>query len=183
MIYSFSLQLVGSVVGIALIALHLLGLLKAETARQKLPKFPRCPLAGKILTAIATAWALWLIATIDLGEFSGLRRILVILIPVAGILTIQFVDEFLAVRALGFLALLAAEPLLEAAFLQPQSSRLLLVTLAYVWIVAGLFWVGMPYLLRDQIAWATRTATRWKTLMLAGIAYGILLITCAVAFW
>ena len=36
--------------------------------------------------------------------------------------------------ALGMIALLAAEPILEAAFLRPETSRLLVVVLAYVWI-------------------------------------------------
>ncbi len=182
MIYNFSLQFVGFVVGIALIILHLLGLIHSQALRQMLPAFPRNILAGKVLTAIATAWTLWLVATIDLGEFSGLRRILMILVPVAGILAIHFVDEFLAVRALGFLALLAAEPLLESAFLKPPTSRLLLVSLAYVWVIAGLFWVGMPYLLRDQIAWASRSLPRWNSLMIAGIAYGSAIVLCAF-FW
>ena len=51
----------------------------------------------------------------------------------------------------GILCLLAAEPLLEAAFLRPETSRLLVTMLAYLMIVVGLFWVTMPYLLRDQI--------------------------------
>lgn len=183
MIYPFQLQAVGIAVGTALIVAHLLGWWKSDVVRKKLPEFPRSRLAGTILTALATVWALWLVATIDLGEFSGLRRLLVILVPVAGFLTIRFVDEFLSVRALGFLALLAAEPLLEAAFLKLPVTRLLLVVLAYGWVVAGLFWVGMPYLLRDQIAWAVRSPLRWKGLMGAGMAYGLALIFCALAFW
>ena len=51
---------------------------------------------------------------------------------------LRFVDEFLAVRALGILCLLAAEPLLDAAFLRPETSRLLVTVLAYLMIVAGL---------------------------------------------
>jgi hypothetical protein len=27
------------------------------------------------------------------------------------------------------------------------------VTLVYLWIIFGMFWVGMPYTLRDQISW------------------------------
>ena len=66
-------------------------------------------------------------------------------------------DEFLAARALGILFLLAAEPLLNAAFFRTESSRLLVTVFAYLLIVIGLFWVTMPYLLRDQINWSART--------------------------
>jgi hypothetical protein len=117
----------------------------------------------------------------DLGEFSQYRTWLQIGVPIAFVLTLVFVDEFLAVRALGMLALLAAEPVLSAAFLRPESARLLLVVLAYVWLTLGLFWVGMPYLLRDQIDWITRTGNRFRALTLAGLVYGLVVLVCAVA--
>jgi hypothetical protein len=87
------------------------------------------------------------------------------------------------VRALGILALLAAEPILSAAFLQPQLTRLLVVILAYVWLTLGLFWVGMPYLLRDQISWITKSISRLKTAAVGGIIYGAIVLVCALAFY
>ena len=93
----------------------------------------------------------------EMGEFANFRRPLLIILPVGFILVLRFVDEFLAVRALGILCLLAAEPLLDAAFLRPETSRLLVTVLAYLMIVAGLIWVTMPYLLRDQINWSTKS--------------------------
>ena len=77
-------------------------------------------------------------------------------------LVIRYVDDFLAVRALGILGILAASPVLDAAFLQPPESRKLVVLLAYVWIVLGMVWVGVPHVLRDQIGWLNRSATRWQ---------------------
>ena len=76
---------------------------------------PRSKSAGLLLLVIVTVWS-WLLATyIDLGEFSNWRLRLQIFIPIAAFLTWQYVDEFLAARALGMIVLLAAEPLLEAA--------------------------------------------------------------------
>jgi len=111
----------------------------------------------------------------DLGEFSPYRRALLVLVPVACFLAWKYVDEFLAVRALGMLLLLLAEPLLESAFLQPGAGRLLLAVLAYAWVVMGLFWVGMPYLLRDQIDWWTRSAFRWRAGCVGGLVFGLAL--------
>jgi hypothetical protein len=96
---------------------------------------------------------------------------------------IYYLDEFLAVRALGVFLLLAAQPLLDAAFLHEQTSRLLLTLLAYVWIVAGLFYVGMPFLLRDQISWVSGNTGRWKAAAGAGAAYGGLLLISAMLFY
>jgi hypothetical protein len=94
-------------------------------------------------------------------------------VTVAGcFLMLKYTPEFLAARATGMLLLLAAEPVLEAAFLRPEAGRYLLVVLAYGWIIAGLFWVGMPYLLRDQIAWASKSDSRFRVLSIAGLLYG-----------
>ncbi len=68
-------------------------------------------------------------------------------------------------------------------FCARKVSRLLLVTLAYAWIIAGLFLVGMPYLLRDLIAWITSRPMLWRGLTLAGIFWGIALVACAIALW
>jgi hypothetical protein len=112
----------------------------------------------------------------DLGEFSSWRQTVLIATPVAWILAIKYMDEFLAVRALGMLVLLAAEALLESSFLRPEISRIFLNALVYVWIVFAMFWVGMPYTLRDQIDWISRDQKRWRAAAFAGLAYGALLI-------
>jgi hypothetical protein len=114
-----------------------------------------------------------------MGEFSSFRRPLLIVLPVGFILVLRFVDEFLAVRALGILCLLAAEPLLDAAFLRPEMSRLLVTVLAYLMIVAGLFWVTMPYLLRDQLDWSTKHSGRWRLISGAGLVIGAAILVCA----
>jgi len=94
----------------------------------------------------------------------------------AGVLMLRFVREFLAVRALGMLLLLAAEPLLESAWMRPETGRLWLVGLVYGWIVAGLFFIGTPYVLRDAIQWVTSASWRWQAAAWGGIAYGALLL-------
>ncbi len=115
----------------------------------------------------------------EMGEFSSFRRPLLFALPVGFVLVIWFVNEFLAVRALGILCLLAAEPLLEAAFLRYEMSRLLVTVFAYILIVLGLFWVTMPYLMRDQVQWFTRSKGRWVGLHILELAYGAALLFCA----
>jgi uncharacterized Tic20 family protein len=75
--------------------------------------------------------------------------------------------------------LLAAEPLLDAAFLRYETSRLLVTVLAYLLILAGLFWVAVPYLLRDQINWSTRSVFRWRCLHVIALIYGCVILTFA----
>ena len=50
-------------------------------------------------------------------------------------------------------------------------------------IVKGMFWVGKPYLMRDQIAWVVADKKRWQIACGAGLAYGIVMLICALLFW
>ena len=177
MIYSISLHTAGLITGVILALLSLAALFLP--ARNFLPQFPRSRVAGALLLTVDLVWSLWLLATMEMGEFAGFRRPLLFVLPIGFFLVLRFVDEFLAVRALGILCLLAAEPLLDAAFLRPEASRLLVTVLAYVMIVAGLFWVTMPYLLRDQIEWSTKTDARWRMLSGIGFAFGAAILVCA----
>ncbi|MDQ3623346.1 MAG: hypothetical protein M3463_12785 [Verrucomicrobiota bacterium] len=177
MIYSLDLRTALIVTGLLLVAMHALALWKAADVRAWLQAFPRSRPMGLALLVIVAAWSWILIKTIDLGEFTHWRMRILVFIPIAAFLTWRYVDEFLAPRSLGMLVLLAAEPLLEAAFLRPEASRLFLVSLVYVAIVFGLFWIGMPYTLRDQIAWLSRKESRWRAAALTGLAYGLLLLS------
>ena len=182
MIYHLSLQTVGILAGLFLILISLPGLFKPDLASVA-QHFPRSRTAGVVLLTISLVWSFWLVATIEMGEFSGFRRPLLIALPIGYILVLRFVEEFLAVRALGILCLLAAEPLLDAAFLRYETSRLLVTVFAYLLIVAGLFWVTMPYLLRDQINWSARSTFRWRSLHAITFCYGAIILSFAVTHY
>lgn len=179
MIYHLSLQTAGIAAGAFLLLVSVPSLLLPDTARTWIKSLPRSRFFGVLLLTIALAWSFWLLWTMEMGEFSSFRRPLLIGLPIAYFLVLRFVNEFLAVRALGILFLLAGEPLLEAAFLRYEASRLLVTVFAYILIVKGLFWVAMPYLMRDQIAWGTRTAARWISLNTLAAIYGAIILVCA----
>lgn len=182
-IYPLTLQTVGLSVGLLLVAGHALALARTKDFQRWLRGFPRNRTAGIILLTIAALWTFGLVWVMDLGEFGHLQRPALILIPVGYVLILQLLDEFLAVRSLGILMVLAGTPLLEAAFLEPQTSRLLVTFLAYAWATVGMFWVGMPYLLRNQIQWITARPRAWQAGVWAGIIYGVLLVICALVFY
>lgn len=181
MIYDLSLRTVGIVTGLVLLALHLFAFFQEKQAASWLQRFPRSYAAGAILMTAAFIWTFILLATIDLGEISHLRRWFLIGLPIGYVLTLRFVDDFLAVRGLAALLLLLADPLLSSAFLRPEPGRLLLVILAYVWLIEGLFFMGMPHICRDQINWVSARSKRWKAAAAAGAAYGALLLILSLA--
>lgn len=183
MIYDFSLRAVGLTVGALLLVSHAAAFAMPERLVPLLKNFPRSKRAGLALCTAAAIWAFWLAATMDLGEFTPNRTMICIAVAAGAVLVPMFAEEFLAVRALGILALLAAEPLLGAAFLRPETTRLLLVILAYAWAVAGLLLVGAPYLLRDAIAWITAGTRRYRLVAVSGMAYGAALVAVSLLFF
>ena len=179
MIYQLSLRAAGIAVGLFLLLIGTAGLL--NPAMQSMARqMPRSRITGIVLLTIALFWCLWLLSTIEMGEFASFRRPLLIALPIGYILVMRFVDEFLAVRALGVLCLLAAEPLLDAAFLRYEMSRLVVTVFAYLLVIAGLFWVTLPYLLRDQINWTTGSNARWRIVSGGALIYGA--VTLVLAF-
>jgi hypothetical protein len=180
MIYDLNLRTVGLAAGIFLVLIGLPGLLQPELIQNLAKRLPRSRAAGIILLTIAFIWSFWLLATMEMGEFASFRRPLLFVLPIGYVLVIRFVGEFLAVRALGIVCLLAAEPLLEAAFFRYEPSRLLVTVFAYILVIAGLFWVTMPYLLRDQIDWSARNNLRWRTIHGVVTAYGVIVLALAL---
>ena len=183
----------GLVLAISLIAVHSYMLFKPAAAQDFLKRFPRNQFLGQILLGIGLCWFWLLIAppglgklsalAMELGEFNGVKPFLRIAVPVAIFLVAYSVRDFLAVRALGVVGLMAASPLLEAAFLRDPSSRLLVPIYAYALLTTSLFWVGMPYLFRDAVTWVTADQGRWKIVSAAGLVYGLATLVCALAFW
>ena len=171
---------VGIVLGLALLLGHVWALIRSDQAMSLARAFPRHRVAGIALLAVCMMWCWFLVSCMDMGEFFTWRRWLTLLVPVSFFLVVTFVPEFLAVRALGSLMILAASPVLHAAFLQPQTTRLLLPILAYVWAIGGMFLVGMPYLLRNWIEWLTATPARWRAAAMGGAVYGALLLVVAL---
>lgn len=183
----------GVVLAIWLIGVHALMLAKPAMVQGFLKKFPRDHAFGQILMGIGLAWFWLLIApeglgklsalSMDLGEFNNAKKLLQILVPVSLVLVCMSVRDFLAVRALGVVGLMAAAPLLGAAFLKDPQSRLLVPIYAYGLLTASLFFVGMPYLFRDAVTWVTADQKRWTIASAAGLAYGVATLICAFAFW
>jgi len=184
---------VGLLVGLWLVASHLVMLFKRERVQQMLVKFQRDPIAGQVLLAIGLGWFWLLLAppnlgflsrlAMDFGEFNSAKPMLRILVPVSVVLVAMSVRDFLAVRALGLCGLMVAAPILQAAVLEDPVSRLLLPIYAYAMLTACLFIVGKPYLFRDALDWARASQGRWKLLSLAGLAYGVATVVCALLFW
>jgi hypothetical protein len=173
----------GIAVALALILSHLWALKNTPKTQAFLKAFPRTFQWGVILLTIDMIWSVFALANMDMGEFYDKRRIFIMITIGGYVAVLVYVKEFLAVRALGALMLLVAGPVLTAAFLQPQMSRLLLPVLAYVWIIVGMYFIGMPFLMRDWVNWLLAKPQRWNLAIGTGIGYGAVLLLAAILFY
>ncbi|MBB5350217.1 hypothetical protein HNR46_000441 [Haloferula luteola] len=184
----------GLILGLLMVAGHLLMLVKAAPVQTFLKRFPRNQQLGQVLMGLGLIWFWLLVASpgkgifhalsMDFGDqFNAAKPILRIAVPVLIFALSIAIKEFLAVRALGLLGLMAAAPILEAHFQKWPTGHVLIPLWTYGMIIASLYFVGMPYLFRDAVSWATASASRWKTLSLAGLVYGAAVVACALLFW
>jgi hypothetical protein len=177
------LKVMGILIGVWLIASHAFALAKPDLVKPWLKGFPRNEKIGTVLVIIAFAWTFVVWSCMDLGEFFKIEKPVQMILVAGCVGVIVYVKEFLAVRSLGFLMILAAAPILDSAFLKEPQTRLLIVALAYGIALKGMFWVGMPYLMRDQINWVLAKDKRYQIGALAGAVYGLLVLACALAWW
>ena len=177
------LKVMGILLGVWLIASHAIALTKPDLVKPWLKGFPRNEKIGTVLVIIAFAWTFVVWSCMDLGEFFKIEKPVQMILVAGCVGVVVYVKEFLAVRSLGFLMILAAAPILDSAFLKEPQTRLLIVALAYVIALKGMFWVGMPYLMRDQINWVLAKDKRYQIGALAGAVYGLVVLACALAWW
>lgn len=173
----------GIVVALMLLGTHFWALKNAGKTQSFLKAFPRHYGWGVALLTVDLLWSEFALVNMDMGEFYHMRDKFMMIVAGGYVAVLIYVKEFLAVRALGSLLLLVAGPVLTAAFLQPPVSRLLLPVLAYAWIIAGMFFIGMPFLMRDWVNWLLAQPQRWNLAVYGGLAYGAVLLVAAILFY
>jgi len=168
-----SLSTLAIVLGGGFAALNLPGVLNprrfADTAR----KFPRNTAIGWVLTLAATAWFVRYVSQETVADFAAIKQPLCIFFGAVGVATCIFVRDFLAVRGLAVLLLVLAKCTVDTARGAETDWRLVLVTWAYVWIIAGMWLTVSPWRLRDWITWMTANVQRTRLLSALRLSFGI----------
>ncbi len=144
---------------------------------------PRSKVAAWLFFGLGAIWFLWRLS--HLGEsdliFFKTPQPVMIAFAVLSVLAIFFTPDFLAVRGLSVLMLLAAEPLLYSAYMEYQHpQRLLMVTAVYIGLGLALYLAAAPYRMRDLVEWLFRLPTRPRVIGAIILGYG--LVTAAAAF-
>lgn len=178
-----SLLLATLLPGLLLVALGVPLLVNSSRAIAVLKSMPRSPSAAIVFFGAGAAWFLWNVWHLSPADFGNYRTLLTIGFGAVAILAFKCVPDFLAVRGLCVLVLLAATPLLGAAYMEYQHpQRLFMVTLVYVLITLAIWLGASPYRLRDFFEWLFARSARWRGLGAALTGYGLLLTLVAFTY-
>ena len=168
---------------LAFLALGLPLLAFPEKAQPVLKAFPRHRPTAIITMLVGGGWFLFKISQLGQSDFGDYKNILLVLFGATLVGSILYVRDFLAVRGVAIIILLAANTGLKAAFgLYDIPERLLLVTVLYVLITASLVYGIMPYHMRETMNWfgAGPARVRKGGILFTGI--GVALLVAALLY-
>jgi len=166
-----------------MLPLHIGLLLWPALLREGFRRFPRHRWCGRILVAVAVAWAAWLLKDMPLGRFEGLKSGLIPAAVVLGALAWFYMEELLAPRALGALLLLYPAPLLEAARLHHSPWSVVMSVVAYVMIIKGMLLLLSPYLFRRFSEIPLSSDVRCRLAGGGGLVGDVLLLLLALTLY
>ncbi len=115
--------------------------------------FPRSKKTAALLAGAATVWFVIILSQLGEADFGDYKLIFILVFGGAGILSFFYLDDFLSVRGLCVLLLLLCREFIDSAFMQEPESRLVLVSLSYITVVAAMYFGTLPYRMRDLINW------------------------------
>lgn len=173
---TLTLSKLSIVIGLGLAALQIYPLLKPAQFRESVRQFPRSESWGWALMLLATAWFLYYLRQEDNGDIARMKPYLNAGFAALGIATCVFVRDFLAVRGLALVLLLAAKLVLDTARWSESPWRIVVVLMAYLWIVMGIWWTVSPWRVRDLIEWRIANDKRMRTVSLVRMAFGVFLV-------
>lgn len=159
-----SLSLLSIILGVLALGGGVYGLVNPEVARKWADGFSRNVVIGYVLTLLATGWFVYNVSLENIADFAPYKKHMMIGFAALGVATCLYVKDFLAVRGLSVLLLLTAKLMVDTARWHDSELRLLVIALAYAWVIAGMWLAISPWRMRDWISWATKEEKRFRIL-------------------
>ncbi|MEY3001120.1 MAG: hypothetical protein RL648_1334 [Verrucomicrobiota bacterium] len=145
--------------------------------------FPRHRLTGILTMLVGGGWFIWKILQLGPADFGDYKEWMALLFAVTVVAAIFHVPDFLAVRGVAILALLTANVGLKSAYaLYDIPGRLLLVTVLYVIIIAGIIYGIMPYLMRGTVRFISAEPSRLRAMGAGLCVTGMALLVTAFTY-
>ena len=171
-----SLANLSLILGIIAVAKGLWGFAASEKAIEFAKAYPRNNNAGYVTILAAMVWFLLILKGESMSDFERYRIHFNGFILITGIGACIYLKDYLAVRGTAVLMILLAKLIVDTARWHESDWRLVLVTLAYIMVVAGMWFTASPWRMRDMIQWATDDESRFKKLCIGRAVFGVLLV-------
>ncbi len=172
------LSTISFLIGLLALVIGGFSLLFPTRIRAGIAAFPRSVWPGRILAGIDLIWVGIELSQMHLGRVDAWKVNLYWLVPIAIFLCINYLDELLSPRALGGLLLLMAGPLLNIARWNPSNWRLVIIVIAYLWILIGMLFLLSPWWFRRLSNWVVGKNDRIVRYL---SAFKILMGLCLIA--
>jgi hypothetical protein len=172
------LSLLTIALGLVVSVLNLYGLLKPAACGTLARQFPRSQRAGWVLMLLGTAWFLYIVNYEPIADFSAYKNIMMLGFGAVGVLACVFVQDFLAVRGLAIVLMLIGKLMVDTGrpHLGESPCVLIIQTLAYGFVIAGMWLTITPWRLRDWLNWLTASETRVRFTSGVRLIFGLFLV-------
>ena len=174
------LALVSTLVGAFIIASRLPGVVAPAKYREHMLKFPRSVLWGRVLMGVAAAIAWVVMYNAATDDWAWARPLILVGVPIAYWIVIQFASTFLAMRAAAALMLMAAKQMVDAADLSDVPSRLIVTVFAYLWVIGAIWMTVAPHHFRDLAQILMADDNRCRRLCSFGVVVGVAFLALGV---
>ena len=115
-----------------------------------------------------------------MADFEKYRTAFNVFILATGIGSCLYLKDYLAVRGAAVLMLLIAKLIVDTARFHESEWRLVLITVAYLMVIGGMWFTVSPWRMRDLFAWGIADEKRFKILCGFRIVFGILLLMLGI---
>jgi hypothetical protein len=171
-----TLSIVSLLVGVGLMVPPVYGLSRPVLFTAAARRFPRAEPIGFVLMILGTGWFLWNVGQESISDFASYKNLLIAVFAAIGLGSCIFVRDFLAVRGLAVMLLLVGKLMVDTGRPTLPNTPIVLVvqSLAYVLVIAGIWLTISPWRLRDWINWCTASESRLKLSCSVALAVGLL---------
>ena len=156
------------------------GIMKPSAFAAGVRKFPRSLPWGFALMLLGTAWFVYNVNGEPISDFAAYKPLMLGLFAAVGIASCFFVQDFLAVRGLAVVLMLLAKLMVDTARWAATDWRLVVVTWAYLMVIAGIWFTIYPWHLRDALNWATANEKRVRVGSALRLAWGLFVAALGV---
>jgi hypothetical protein len=150
------------------------GLLKPAEFAANVRKFPRSLPWGVALMLLGTAWFLYYFSLESVSDFNAYKPMLMCFFGAVGVASCFFVQDYLAVRGLAVVLMLAAKLMVDNARWADTDWRLVIISWAYLLVAAGIWFTIWPWHMRDLLNWGTANEKRVRVGSGLRLAFGLL---------